>query len=167
MWLQAAESGQEVGVTMHLGDPADPTPFEAWFEAPPGSIGQWALVELAWEDFIKPDWFGEGGLTQFDASRVVGLSFDFGAPEGSRNEGELWVDDIALSAEAPVVAPSPIAPAEEGEEEEPVAPILPSEEAEEGIGALCSGICPFSALSLPLVALGVIWRRRRNGEVAA
>jgi len=88
---------------------------------------------------------------------VVGISFDFGALEGSRNEGALWVDDISLIVEAPTAPPAPEAPATALA---PVPEAGQGEEAEEGI---ISGICPCSSLSLPLAALGfVVWRRNRR-----
>jgi len=145
MWLHASESGQEVVVSLHLGDPEDHTPFEGWFEAPPGTVGDWGLVELPWHSFIKPDWFGEGGLAEFDPSRVVGISFDFGAEDDTRNDAELWLDDIALSVEGPDVTPISISATEEAE------------------GGGISGICPLSTLSLPLAAVGLIyWRRSKR-----
>lgn len=161
MWLHAPQSGQEVEVTVHLGDPQDPTPFQALFQAPPESTTGWGLVELAWGSFAKPDWFGEGGVTQFDPSRVVGISFDFGAPGESRHEGKLWVDGISLSVEAPTAAPTPVSPAEEPEEQTTLTPFFPTQEAE---GGGIGGICPFSTLSLPLVALGLIFWRRSKGR---
>jgi hypothetical protein len=157
MWVHAAEAGQGVAITMHAGDPQEPTPFEAVIGTPPESTTGWALVELPWDSFVKPDWFGEGGLAQFDPSRVLGISFDFGASEDSGKEGELRVDDISLSVEAPTAPPAPEAP--------PVAPttVAQAEEAEEGgIGGICGGICPLPALSLPLAALGVIYWRRNS-----
>jgi hypothetical protein len=157
MWVHSEEAGQGVAVTMHVGDPEEPTPFEAVTGTPPESTTGWALVELPWRSFLKPDWFGEGGLTQFDPSRVVGISFDFGAPENSRNEGTLWVDDISLSVEAPTAPPAPEAPATA------LAPIPQAEEGEEDEEGMIGGICPCSSLSLPLAALGfVFWRRNRR-----
>jgi hypothetical protein len=155
MWMHATEAGQGLAVTMHVGDADEPTPFEAVIGTPPESTTGWALVELPWGSFLKPDWFGEGGLAQFDPSRVVGISFDFGAPEDSRNEGELWVDDISLSVEAPTAPPAPEAPSTA------LTPIPQAEEAEEGI---LGGICPCSSLSLPLAALGLIFWRRNKGR---
>jgi hypothetical protein len=165
MWVRTAEADQGLDVTMHLGDLGDPTPFQAWLETPPESATGWALVELPWDSFIKPDWWGEGGLAQFDATRVVGISFDLGAPDDARNEGRLWVDDISLFTGAPPVAPAPAAPTEEAEEETTFVPVVPAEEVgEEEEEGIAGGICPLSSLSLPLVAVGVIYWRRSKGR---
>jgi hypothetical protein len=147
MWLHAAEAGQGAGITLQLGDPEDPTPFQASLDTPSDSVGGWAVVELPWDNFTKPDWYGEGGLSQFDASRVVGMSFDFVGLDDSGSEGVLWADDISLS----------------GQVAQPQSPPTVSSQEGKGTGGICGGICPLPTLSVPLGAVGVIyWRRVRS-----
>ncbi len=95
MRLHGDRADQDLGVTLYVDGSGEPTPFEFWFEAPAESVDDWALVELPWEGFIKPDWAGGAGLSEFDPAQVVGIWFGFVAEEG-RNTGTVWVDDIRL-----------------------------------------------------------------------
>lgn len=141
VWLRSAEPGQEVAITVHVGDPEEPTPFQTEMTTPAESVDGWTLVELPWDSFVKPDWYGAGGIAQFDPSRVTGVSFDFGARGDSPYEGRIWVDDLSLSAEGRLTTAIP-----EGT----------MEAAKEGAG----GICPLSTLSLPMAGLALmLWRR--------
>jgi len=145
MWMRSENAGMVLAVTLHVGDPQEPTPFHKELTTPSGGDGDWMLVQIPWGEFSKPDWQGESGVAEFDAAQVVGMSFDFSAGEAAPPEGRLWVDDLALLVEGQV---APVAPAVEGEELE-----------EEGRGS----ICPCSGLALPLAGLGIIvWRRGRS-----
>jgi hypothetical protein len=145
MWVRSQEPGTLLAVTLHVGDVQEPTPFQSELTILPGSSGGWSLVQLPWDVFVRPDWYGEGGVTQFDPGRVVGLSFDFSAPGTSAHEGRVWVDDLGLMAEGRGEATAPVS---EGE---------PAQEERGG------GICPCSGLALPLAGLGlVLWQRGRS-----
>jgi hypothetical protein len=159
MWMRSEQPGVPVAVTVHVGDPQDPTPFQTELTTPLGSAGPWTLIQLPWDVFVKPDWFGEGGTPQLDLGRVVGLSFDVSAPEASSGEGRMWVDDLGLMVEGQEGAPMPTVAAQEA----PTTPVEEGEPAqEEGTG----GICPCSGLALPLAGLGVIlWQRGRSRSV--
>jgi hypothetical protein len=144
MWMRSENPGMAVAVTLHVGDPQEPTPFQKELTIPSSGDGDWTLVQIPWGEFAKPDWQGESGVAEFDAAQVVGLSFDFSAGEASPPEGRLWVDDLALLVEGQV---APVTPAVEGEEPQ-----------EEGRGS----ICPCSGPALPLAGVGLIlWRRGR------
>ncbi|HUS70015.1 MAG TPA: carbohydrate binding domain-containing protein [Anaerolineae bacterium] len=145
MWMRSENPGMVVAVTMHVGDPQEPTPFQKELTIPSGSDGYWTLLQMPWGEFTKPDWQGEGGVAELDAAHVIGISFDFSAAEVSHAEGRLCVDDLALLVEGQV---APVTPAVEG-----------GEPQEEGRGS----ICPCSGLALPLAGLGIIvWRRGRS-----
>ncbi|MCK4473416.1 MAG: hypothetical protein KAW49_16665, partial [Anaerolineae bacterium] len=112
-----------------------------------------------WESFARAEWADEGGLSELDSTRVTGYGFSLGADETS-SEGTLWVDDPHISPGAapplsiPVATPTsaPAAPVEgPGEEEEPEEPEKPE-----------GGLCPFSAVALPLGVLGVLLAGRRR-----
>ncbi len=96
MRLHADRAGQSLGLDLYVDGSEEPTPFSFWLEVPPEGVDDWALVELPWEDFVKPDWAGEGGPSEFDPSQVVGIWFAFGTPDEVRNTGTIWVDDIRL-----------------------------------------------------------------------
>jgi hypothetical protein len=155
MWVRSEEPGVLVAVTLHLGETQEPTPFQTELTTPLGGAGVWSMVQLPWDLFAKPDWFGEGGLSQLDLTRVVGVSFDFSAPGASRVEGSMWVDDLSLLVEGQATPESAAMPAPES----PVGPsVEEAETSQEGRGS----ICPCSGFALPLAGLGVVlWRRSR------
>jgi hypothetical protein len=158
LWMRCDLPGVPVAVTVHVGDPQEPTPFQTEFTTPLGSPESWTLIQLPWDVFVKPDWYGEGGAPQLDLGRVVGLSFDFSGPEGSSGEGRMWVDDLALMVAGQEL---PVMPTVAAQEE----PAPPGEEGEAAQGE-GGGICPCSGLALPLAGLGVVlWRRGRSRSV--
>jgi hypothetical protein len=142
MWMRREDAGMEVVVTLHVGDPHEPTPFQKEVMTPPGGEGDWVLVQIRWGEFSKPEWQGESGVPELDVARVVGVSLDLSPLEGSSAEGRLWIDDLALLVRGQTM---------------PVAPALGGEELrEEGQGS----ICPCSGLALPLAGLGlIVWKR--------
>jgi len=81
-----------------------------------------------------------------DPARATGFGFSLGAGE-TRNEGTLWVDDIGLVTGEAQPPPGETPPA------------VPVEEEPSG------GLCPFSALVLPLGMVGVLLYRRRRSPV--
>ncbi len=145
MWMLSDDPGTPLALTLQVGDAEEPTPFQAELTTPLGSTENWALTQVPWDSFLKPDWYGEGGVSELDLSRVVGVSFDFSGSGESSRQGRMWVDDLGLmveSQEGPVTAVVEEAPVQE-----------------EGQGSLC----PCSGLALPLAGLGlVLWRRGRS-----
>jgi hypothetical protein len=164
MWLrfsEATESDQGMNVVLYSGDAEAPTPFEAWLEISPESADPagWMQVELPWDRFSRAEWADEGGLAEFDPSRVVGLSLTFSAPDDSRLEGAVWVDDIRLLGQVSQPAPTEAAPVPSPTTTEapiaaaptsPPAPVAPPEEEGESGGG-----CPIS-IGLTLAGLALV-----------
>ncbi len=151
LWLYAENNDQGMTLMLFSGDPEASTPFEIYFEIPPGN---WQQVVLTWSDFVRASWADEGGLSELDPARINGYGFSVGAGDGD-NEDTLWVSDVTLIGETS--APP---------DEEPTAPVEePEEDTEEGTGdeeeAAGGGPCPASALALPLATLTVVWFTRQ------
>ncbi|MBL7062782.1 MAG: CIA30 family protein [Anaerolineae bacterium] len=146
LWLHSDQAGQWVTLMLLAGDPAGPTPFETYFETTAESTEGWSQFVFPWADFVRAEWADEGGLAELDPARVTGFGFSLGAGE-TRNEGTLWVDDIGLvtgEAQPPAEGTPPATPIEE----EP-----------------SGGLCPFSALALPLGAVGILFYRRHRSPI--
>jgi hypothetical protein len=83
-------------VTLGLDDPTDDwqdaTPFAVELQVPEGDFTE---VTLTWDQFVKPDWYGEDGLDTFDPSQVVWVVFDVGYWE-SAQAGTLWIEGLSL-----------------------------------------------------------------------
>jgi hypothetical protein len=186
LWLrfdEASQDDQGMSVILSSGEPGAPTPFEVWFEVSPERADPtgWILIELPWDRFTKPDWADEGGLSEFDPARVLGLGLSFGAPHDSWVERIVWIDDIGILREAPQPTPTETAPAATATPgampvtaatatevaaatatEAPVAaaptspppaPVAPAEEGDES-----SSLCPLS-LGMTLVGLALLARK--------
>lgn len=144
LWLQSDTTGQMMNLMLFSGPLENATPFETSFTVPAESSGEWVGLFFPWSDFERAGWAEEGGLAELDPARMTGLGFNLWA-EASREEGNVWVSDLQVGGG---VAQPPVEPGEGqdvvgGEE---------FEEEEEG-----GGVCPFSVLVLPLLAL-VVWR---------
>ena len=168
LFLRSDGTPQWVTLMLFSGDTDEPTPFEVDFEITSESALGWGQIGFPWESFARAEWADEGGPSELDPTRVTGLGFSLIADETS-SEGTLWVDDLHISPGAapplsiPVATPTS-APAAPGEEpvEEPVEGSVEEEEPE-------GGLCPFSAIALPLGCLGVLLagHRRRSGRARA
>lgn len=148
LWLRADSPGQWATLNLFSGPANAATPFVVDLEVPT----EWAQVTVSWDDLIRADWADPGGLDELDPARVWSLAFTVGAQE-ERNEGALWVDDIALVT-GEGSEPSPSEP-----REAPTTPVTSAEESgEEEPGG---GTCPGAAL-IPLAAVSVLRRRSRR-----
>jgi len=175
MWLrfsEAAATEQGMSVILVAGNPDAPRPFEVWFEILPESADSsgWIPIELPWDRFSRAEWADEGGLSEFDPSRVTGIDLSFGAPDDSRLERTVWVDDISLLGQAPQPAPTEagpetpaVAPAAEATAtqapvtEAPTAPPPPAPEASPEDEDEGGGLCP---ISVGLALAGLVLVRR-------
>ncbi len=152
--LHADRAGQTVTLMIFSGGLDDPVPFEVDFMTTEKGSRGWEVVYFSWADFVKSDWYGEGGLAALDPTRII--SFAFGLDSMEPVQGNFWVDGFRVySGEAPVVADPPAGGV--GEESD-VQDTQPD-------GNSSGGICPFTTLGLPLVAALVCIGRIRKGRV--
>jgi hypothetical protein len=55
----------------------------------------WSEVTLFWDDFTKPEWQSESGVSVFDPAQAYHLGFDVGYWESAQS-GSIWIDNIEL-----------------------------------------------------------------------
>jgi MYXO-CTERM domain-containing protein len=159
LWLRSEEAGQRITLMLFSGDPEGPTPFEVSFETTPESTGDWVQLVFPWTDLVRAEWADEEGLDEVDPARVTGYGFSLSEDE-SDSEGSVWMDDVGLvvgeiqpTTEEEVQADEPSEP-DDAEEEEPTSRAEPDEPV--------GGICPPTALALPLGAAAALLARRRR-----
>lgn len=68
-------------------DASEFTEFEAYVLT---EGDMWTMGQVAWEDFEKADWIGDGGVDVIDPSRVYAVLFS--AAEWER--GTVWIDNL-------------------------------------------------------------------------
>ncbi|MBN1965458.1 MAG: cellulase family glycosylhydrolase [Anaerolineae bacterium] len=110
-WWRSDAPGTPVSLLLGVDDPTQTNPdqlgvtlFTTTLEAPGDT---WIETSLTWESFVKPEWMGEAGITVFDPSRIVSVSFDVGDWQAGVH-GTLWIDDLALLGTLPTpTAPPP------------------------------------------------------------
>lgn len=144
VYLRAEQAGQQTVIIAYQGDSPDSLlHFEFRAQATQEAVDGWQRVDVPWDQFVQPSWQGDSTVP-FDPGRTMGLAFLFDAPDGGRNSGKLWVDDVRLLS----VAPSAPPPTEDSTEE--------PEKASNG-GRVCPG---FMALGLATL-VAVFGARRR------
>jgi hypothetical protein len=144
VWLRAEQAGLGGNLMVFSGVPENSTPFEMDFET---VADGWVQLLFPWDDLYRAEWADESGLSEIDPTRITGYGFTLWTNDVSA-EGVLWIDDVELSTgEGSVQPPAP-------GEDEPV-PELPVDEEPGG------GLCPLSAVALPLVAVALFLLRRR------
>jgi len=94
---RADQPGLTMIVALGMEDPTQTNPeAEGWtpFEVELQTPGQeWTPVTLAWEDFAKAEWVGEGGVDVLDPTRVNELYFEI----VEEQSGSVWFDDLQLA----------------------------------------------------------------------
>lgn len=96
LYLHAERSGQEVVIVAYGGSSPDSlSHFELTVKTTKEAVTGWQRVDIPWKKLVQPSWEGDG-TARFDPSRVMGMAFAFNAPEGKRNAGKLWVDDVSF-----------------------------------------------------------------------
>jgi len=107
---RADQPGLTVIVALGMEDPTQTnpevegmTPFQAELQTP-GE--EWTPVTLAWDDFAKAEWVGEGGVDVLDPTRVIELYFEV----VDEQSGSVWFDDLQLMTGPEVAMPVPTVP---------------------------------------------------------
>lgn len=96
LYLHAERSGQKVVIVAYQGNSPDSlSHFELTMETTNEAVTGWQRVDIPWKKLFQPPWEGDG-TARFDPSRAMGMAFAFNAPEGGRNAGKLWVDDVSF-----------------------------------------------------------------------
>jgi hypothetical protein len=100
IYLHAERSGQGVVVVAYGGSSPDGlSHFEMIVETTKEAVSGWQRVDIPWKKLVQPPWEGDG-TARLDPSRAMGIAFAFNAPEGGRNAGKLWVDDVSFLSAA-------------------------------------------------------------------
>jgi hypothetical protein len=96
LYLHAERSGQKVVIVAYGGSSPDRLPhFELTVTTTKEAVSGWQRVDIPWKKLVQPPWEGDG-TARFNPSRTMGMAFAFTAPDGGRNSGKLWVDDVSF-----------------------------------------------------------------------
>ncbi len=96
LYLHAPKAGQKVNVVAYQGkSPDNLHHFEYYAQSNQAAVDGWQRVDITWNQFTQAPWEGTGEA-RYDPSQAMGLAFAFVSPEGGRNIGKLWVDDITF-----------------------------------------------------------------------
>jgi hypothetical protein len=99
VYLHAEQLGQPVVIVAYQGEASDNLlHFEYKTKGTQQAVDGWQRVDIPWDQLVQPSWQGESSV-RFDPGRAMGLAFAFEGPEGGRNKGRLWVDDIRFLSE--------------------------------------------------------------------
>jgi len=135
-YFRSDRAGQEIILMVFSGPLDNPVPFEVRFSSPETSVDSWERMDFRWDEFSKPDWHGEGGISAVDPARIISLVFNMESETST--QGQFWVDGLS-----PLGATSQDIPLD----------------AENGRG----GICPFSTVIMPLL-IGILWVMKQKKE---
>ncbi len=170
-WIMADSAGQEVRFLVFAGPADGPSPYQVVFQTTEESVAGWTQFVFPWSEFGAPEWADAATIPDLDPTSVTGIAFNF-ITDQEAQQGIFWMDNLSLiSGEEPPAAPEEEQASEpEGEKPSEAGPEQLSEpegappveeaasaESEEETG----GICPLSAVILPLGALGVALVSRR------
>lgn len=182
LYLRAEHVGQKVAIALYQGSSTDALAhFEFYVDTKQEAVDGWQRVDILWDQLAPPPWEGDA-TTRFDPSQTMGLAFLFSAPEGQRNSGQLWVDDISFLSALPAVptptaaplpatiAPTPTLLPPPTPTSGPTVEALPAATAtrKAGVGQPTQqpekggqkGFCPGSTVIGLMMLIGMVWARR-------
>jgi len=187
VYLRAERVGQQVIIVVYQGNSSDSlSHFELQIQTNQDAVDGWQRVDIPWDQLAQPPWEGDG-TARFDPSQTMGLAFTFGAPEGERNSGQLWADDVSFLSSLPATPTATLLPAatvpasptptvlppavrtEPAVQTQPIATATaadapstsqPTGEPEQEGNR--TGFCPGSTAVGLVILLGVAWAQRRT-----
>ena len=97
LYLHTERSGQKVVIVAYQGNsPDDLAHFEFTMKTKQEAVSGWQRVDIPWSKLAQPSWQGDANV-RFDPKRAMGIAFAFSTPpDGGRNAGKLWVDDVSF-----------------------------------------------------------------------
>jgi hypothetical protein len=106
-YLHASQPGLAVDVVVYGGTPDERASYITSLETTNEMVDAWGYVQLTWDQFTRADWEESPG-TPLVPAQVTGFALAVGASDASANIGDLWLDELTLLGDAPVViAPPP------------------------------------------------------------
>ncbi|MBL7209068.1 MAG: hypothetical protein ISS52_03125 [Dehalococcoidia bacterium] len=160
--LHAERVGQQVTLVAYQGNSPDSlSHFEFQMQTDQEAVAGWQRVDVPWNQLTQPSWEGNG-TARFDPNRAMGLAFLFDAPDGRRNSGQLWVDNVSLLSAVPPASATPelaVHPQPSVISENETSVPQPADESEREKGR--KGLCPGSTAIGLVTLIGVIWARRQ------
>jgi hypothetical protein len=100
LYIRSQRPDQEVAVVAYQGKTSDDlSHFEFKTKTGPAAVSGWRRLDIRWNQMVQPPWQGDSSVP-FDPAKAMGIAFIFTAPEGGRNTGHIWVDDIRLLSKA-------------------------------------------------------------------
>jgi len=99
LYLRAEREGQSLHIVAYQGKTSDDLAhFEYKIRTGKEAVNKWQRIHIPWDAFAQPSWQGDGSAT-FDPGQSMGIAFAFDAPDGSREAGRVWVDDVCFMSE--------------------------------------------------------------------
>jgi len=96
LYVRVEKEGQPFTVVVYGGKSGDDLQhFEVRFTAGKAAVGGWQRFDVRWQDLRLPEWQGDA-QRRFAPRSAMGVALAFSSPEGGRNIGRLWIDDVTL-----------------------------------------------------------------------
>jgi hypothetical protein len=94
-YLRADQANLPFEINMYGGSPGGHTTYYFRTQTPPGTVNNWTLMDIRWDQILRAEWEDDPGKP-FNPAEVTGFSIGVSTPEGSRSKGAILVDDLSL-----------------------------------------------------------------------
>ncbi len=99
LYIRAEREGQSLHIVVYQGESSDDLAhFEYKIRTSKKAVNKWLQVDISWDAFAQPSWQGDGSA-MFDPGQAMGIAFAFDTPDGEKEIGRIWVDDICFLSE--------------------------------------------------------------------